>query len=184
MNVTRVGTVALTVVVLGAAGAALAYARESPTQAAPTLRSPRPETVPCVPADLARSAWTGVRSPQDPPNAVVVLLSNNHMGRCTLAGSARVRGTDRAGHRVTLASRPAARPAGGPEQYPATIDPGEPGRLVFTPVADCRAGAMIERIGIEVGGVEFPMAGTERIPDCAIEVGEWHVIPPVLHKRT
>lgn len=182
MNVARVAPVAVSLVVLGVAGAAFAYAEETPTEVAgPVPRSPRPAVTPCAPADLARSAWTGVRSPQDPPNAVVVLLSNNHPGRCTLAGSARIRGTDRAGHRVTLVSRPASRPAGGPAQYPATIDPGEPGRLVFTPVRGCRADVLIERVAVEVGGVEFPMAGTERVPECVIEIGEWHVIPPALH---
>ena len=178
----------LTVIVLAAAGAAFAYAQGSPTEAAvapgePKRRSPRPPARPCVAADLGKWAWTGMPSPQDPPHSVVVLMGPHRDSRCTLAGSARIRGTDRAGRRVTLTSRPAPRPSGGPEQYPATLDPGEPGRLVFTPVAGCRPEVTIDRIGIEVDGFEIPMVGTERIPECAITIGEWHVIPPFLHGR-
>ncbi len=110
----------------------------------------------------------------------MVLLANNRDSRCTLAGSAGLVATDPAGRRVTVRSTPALRPVDAVGQYPATIDPGEPARLVPAPEHDCPAPVRHTAPAILVAGHEVRVEGTAELVACAVSAGEWHVVPPVL----
>ena len=67
-------------------------------------------------------------------------------------------------------------------QFPATIDPGEPARLVITPRPGCAHPAKYTKPVIVVAGREVPVAGTATVTACAVTIGDWHVIPPVLNR--
>jgi hypothetical protein len=180
------GALTALVVALVAAGG-LIFGRALGSDAAPAAttaegrRSPRPDARPCAAADLGGAAWTGVRQPADAANAVVVLLGNEQDVRCTLTGSAQLVATDPWGKRTTLTSyRAVPRPA-GIAQYPATIDPGEPARLVLTPDPICADPVRYGQPAIVVGGREITLVGTSALSVCAVSAGEWHVIPPLIN---
>ena len=164
---------------------ALAADRGTPaagTHGAGERRSPRPDAPACRPDGLRGPAWTGVRARGDAPDAVVVLLANERDTRCTLTGSAGLVATDPAGRRTAVPTSPAPRPADPVGQYPATIDPGEPARLVFTLRGGCGTPVRYTAPAIVVAGREVPVEGTAALTTCGLSAGEWHVVPPVLNR--
>ncbi|WP_238012483.1 hypothetical protein KZZ52_58815 [Dactylosporangium sp. AC04546] len=133
-------------------------------------RDPRPDARPCTDADLDHPTWqerSGVTQ--------TVLLANQSFSRCTITGSSAIVATDIAtGQSVTLTgSLPLAH---GYEQAPATLDPGEPGRINVQ--AESCATPRYQNPRIIAGGREVPV---DLGPGCGYAASPWYVQAPIIN---
>jgi hypothetical protein len=180
-----VGVILLAAFIAGVAVWIQHNVAEKPPVAGPdgqVRRAPRPAVGECKPKFLTSTAWTAAPSKADAPDAVAILLGNNGPSQCTLSGTPALMGNLPDGRRVRVPSEPAALPIDPVAQFPGTIDGGEPARVVITPSHDCGTVTPVRYTGLAllVGGREFPVVGMDAIPACNVEIGTWHVIPPLL----
>lgn len=159
-------------------------------------REPRPDARECTPADLgvtpgARSpvAWVepgGEGDEGDGHQRLTVLLANSRDSRCTLRGSVELVATDAStGRRGALATWSEPPKADGVNQYPATIDPGEPARVDLVTSARCAGAAPSPRryrdVALVTLGQEIAISGLDLPIGCPLGVGSWYVLPPLLN---
>ncbi|MET7394476.1 hypothetical protein ABZS66_13385 [Dactylosporangium sp. NPDC005572] len=133
-------------------------------------RDPRPDAKPCTDDALGNEAWH-----EQTGDTFTVLIANNRIERCTLAGPSSIVATEIAtGARVTLTGTLPLRH--GFDQAPATIDPGEPARIDVE-VQPCAA-PRYQHPRIIAGGREVPV---DLAPGCGYAASPWYVQAPLIN---
>ncbi|ROO51653.1 uncharacterized protein DUF4232 [Micromonospora sp. Llam0] len=145
-------------------------------------REPRPDSRPCNPSDLTRSAWTEATE----PGVVTLLVANNSDTRCTLRGTAMLTGLEQqSSARRQIEARALVTEPEPLGQHPATIDPGEPARIDLRVSDRCSdpAASVVRYLDVEIVtlGRSIPVAQLELPGTCPVEIGQWYVLPPPLY---
>lgn len=169
-------------------------AAPAPEPARFARREPRPDARPCTLADLGVEpnsrqplAWVEKGESDDDYQRLNVLLPNKKDSRCTLRGSVDLVATDVAtGRRGPVATWLDPPKANAVNQYPATIDPGEPARVdLVLSTTPCGYGTPNPRhyrdVAVVTLGHEFAVSEFELTTECPVGLGSWYALPPLLN---